>query len=223
MEPANSLNTADASPRDRASTIAMNLLRAAWWSILLGCAIEIVVLTITATWGKDRAPLIAGFVQKISWATLVCVGLAIGAAAARASRQLMMGVLGLLCAPIGFAAARALHKSVLHALGAAGAGATGGDVWLPAILKAVEYGIFGLVIGRLSARDNSSLRSYALSGLVIGIVFAIVTVFLSMGKPGVGGVDLAARCANELLFPIGCAVILYSVQAVARVASPRTV
>lgn len=221
MEPTDSIHTVDTAPRDRGSTIAVNLLRAAWWSILLGCAIEIVVLTITATWGKDRAPLIAGFVQKISWATFVCVGLAIGAAAARASRHLMMGVLGLLCAPMAFAAARALHKSVLHALGAAGAGAAGGEVWLPAILKAIEYGVFGLVIGRLSGRDNSTLRSYALSGLMIGLAFAIITVFLSMGKPGVGGVDLAARCANELLFPIGCALILYSVQAVARAASPR--
>ncbi len=101
----------------KGSSFGATILRATWLSILLGLAMEAVLLLIAA--GSGLVPSLetvaAATVQKISWATIVCVGLALGRAAS-AARAPLMGLMGLLAAPLAFNVARTLHQGTTKAL-----------------------------------------------------------------------------------------------------------
>src|SRR5258706_15308202 len=76
------------------------ILRVAWMSILLGVALEILVLVLagyTNTGGSSPKPFLADLTQKVSWGFIVCVGLAFGSTAAK-PREGIMGILGLVSA-----------------------------------------------------------------------------------------------------------------------------
>lgn len=185
------------------------VITVAWMAILLGFAVEAILLGVAAGMAGGFAqpkPFVADLVQKVSWSFLVCVGIGIGTAAAKA-RPAVMGALGLLGAPVAFATAKALHKGAAAALGLAGA-AGGPSALLVAVLKAAQYGVFGFLLGRLSQRPGGSVSSYALTGTGIGIVFGgILTAVIA--RAGATGSGLVVRALNELLFPLGCALVLY--------------
>src|SRR5690348_4050321 len=92
----------------KASDVWPTVLRVAWLSIGLGLALEILLLVLAAytdTAGTTPKPFLSDLAQKISWSFIVCVGLAFGSTAAK-GREKTMGLLGLMSAPVGFAAAR---------------------------------------------------------------------------------------------------------------------
>jgi hypothetical protein len=143
---------------DPGAGVAGRIFHAAWMSILLGLLIEIALLVTAVGFGKAErlSPFIADLAGMMSWSVLVCVGLAIGSAAA-GLRGPVMGLLGLLSAPAGFALAKAAHKSAAQAL----------DV---AIAAAAPPPAFALV----------------------------------------------SRGVNEVLFALGCSIVLYAVSALGR-------
>ena len=204
--------TAAASGGD---TLWKRLLRVGWVSIALGITIELLLLLLASTQAVPKlAPALADLAQKVSWATIVCVGLAVGSTAAR-RRSDTMGLLGLISAPLGFHAARAAHKGVGAALGlATGAGAA--STLLVAGLKALEYGILGATVGGLgNRRGTPDLRVHLITGAVVGLVFGGVILFVltrAAAQPP-SAVDLAAKAINELLFPVGCSFVLWASEA----------
>jgi len=189
------------------------VLRAAWLSILLGVLVEVLLLAAASFGGKalHLGPVLAELAQKVTWSVLVCVGIAFGTAAAKA-RSPVMGLLGLASAPVAFNAARAVHKGMSHALSAAAAMAPGPSPILLALLKAVEYGFLGSTIGWIGRRSGAGLAAYAGAGTVIGLTVGALTLLL------LGHADLAptpastvvARGIDELLFPVGCSLVLYA-------------
>ena len=76
------------------------LFRVVWLAILVGFAMEILLLLFTA--GFEILPgfrsVLVDLIGKVSWSALVCAGLAIGTAASKV-RAPFMGLLGLLAAP----------------------------------------------------------------------------------------------------------------------------
>ncbi|HEY9421862.1 MAG TPA: hypothetical protein VIW92_10655, partial [Thermoanaerobaculia bacterium] len=127
------------------------VLRVAWLSVGLGIVLEIVLLVLAAftdTGGASPKPFISDLAQKISWSFIVCIGLALGTTASKA-RPGVMGLLGLISAPLAFTVARSVHKGVNEALGLA-ATAGGASVFLIAALKGVEYAVLGAVLGILT-------------------------------------------------------------------------
>jgi hypothetical protein len=190
------------------------LLRVGWMSVALGFTIEILLLALAATHALPKlAPAAADLAQKVSWATIVCVGLAVGNTAGK-RRSDRMGLLGLISAPIGFHVARAAHKGVGQALGLVAAG--GGSTFVIAGLKALEYGILGATIGGLGNRGGRpNLRVHLLTGAAIGAVFggAIIAVLVRAAPQAPTAVDLAAKAINELLFPVGCSFVLWAAEA----------
>lgn len=72
-----------------AKTLATTLLNVAWLSVLLGLGMEILLILAAAYFGSDNATaaIIADAVQKISWSTLVCSGVAVGMAAGKCARR----------------------------------------------------------------------------------------------------------------------------------------
>ncbi len=193
------------------------LMTVAWMSILLGIAIEILLLLgLLATAGSFKAAaIVADLVQKVSWSFLVCVGIAFGTAAAK-SRPAVMGVLGLISAPVAFTTAKSTHKAVGQALGLAGA--TGGaSPLLIAALKAVEYAVLGFVLGKMS-RQGRGLGAYlgmgAAAGLTFGIV--IVTVITRAAPAPATFAAVLPRAINEVVFPVGCSLVLYAAEALGK-------
>lgn len=207
------------APAAAGSELWRKILRVAWLSIGLGIILEILLLVLAAfagTAGNTPKPFIADLFQKVSWSFIVCVGLAFGTTASKA-RAGVMGFLGLVSAPLGFSIARAVHKGVGQALGMAAAG--GAFPFLIAIVKGIEYGVLGAVLGWLSRRSaKASLGAHVGIGLAIGLTFgsAIVALLVRAAPAPPTAVDLAARGINEILFPIGCSVVLYAADAMGK-------
>lgn len=203
------------------SQLAQTLLHIGWLSILLGLALEIIMLVIAANSDKlpGIEPIIADVVQKISWSGLVCTGLAFGKAASSANPT-WMGFAGLLSAPAALAVARTLHKSTAQALKVAEAGAATAFPFFIAGLKGVEYAAFGLLLGWVCKRASSGLVAYASSGLLIGAVFG-TTIAAATTPGGFETIKIIPPLVNEVLFPVGCSLAIYAADAIGKRTSAR--
>lgn len=195
------------------------LLRVAWLAILIGCGLELLLLAVASGAGTLHGlkPFVADLTQKISWSVIVCVGIALGSAAAKAE-QAMMGLLGFISAPAGFYAARAVHKGVTQAMGMA-AQAPGGAALGLALLKAVEYGIFGLALWWIQKRDWKVAGHVGIA-VLIGGVFGIGSLALTGFRLPMAA--LVSREINEIFFPVGCALVIYSTEVIKKHAVSAT-
>jgi hypothetical protein len=205
---------------EQSSQLPTRILHAAWMSILLGLLIEIALIVTAVVFGKagSLAPFIADLAGKMSWSVLVCVGISVGSAASGA-RGPVMGLLGLISAPAGFALAKAAHKSAAQALDVAMAQATSGPT--PGqliVIRALEYAILGFAVGHVSRKPWGRLPIYAALGLGMGAIVAtivlLITVRTSSAPPP--AFALVSKGVNETLFPLGCSIVLYVVNALGR-------
>lgn len=206
--------TAAAPPSHLPADPKRTLLHTAWLAVALGFLVEIVLLLVAATGGslQSLTPFVADLVQKVSWSTIVCVGLAFGKAVSRASPGLT-GLAGLLAAPAGFTVARALHKGAGSALGIAGATVASPSPFLIAGIKAIQYLCLGALASWLVRRGRATLGQHLLVGLASGAVFGgliLVLMVAAAGPGGLSGTALVTRAVNEFLFPTGCAAVLYA-------------
>jgi hypothetical protein len=201
-----------------AASFLPTILRVAWLSIGLGLGLEVLLLVLvafTGTAGDSPLPFVADLVQKVSWSFLVCVGLAFGATATKA-REGITGLLGLLSAPAGFAAARAAHKGVAAGLGVTAAGSAAFPV-LIASLKGIEYALFGAALAWIGKRALG-LKAHVAAGLAFGVVFGllIVAVTVQSSAAPIPLVKQVALGINELMFPVGCSLVLYAADALSK-------
>jgi hypothetical protein len=183
------------------------LMRIAWMGVLLGLVIELLLLLVLGLAGKmpPLVTIVADTVQKMTWSTLVCAALAAAQTLRNVRTPGAMATAGLLGAPIALLVARAAHKAVNTALDAAPAAQTA-TPWLLAGLKGLEYAVLGLLLYRLAKRA-SGLRAYAVSGAVLGLAFFGL---LSWMMPLDGGLQAwLLRAINEVLHPVGCALVIY--------------
>ena len=196
------------------SGLAGTLLRAAWLAILLGMAMEGLLLLTTGLGAGSWLP-VADLVKNVSWSVFVCVGLAVGTAASKA-RVPIMGALGLFTAPLAFEASRALHKGTLEALSVAGGPETLSP-YLVAVLKGLEYGALGIVIGWVGKRSWGGAAAHASAGLAVGVLFGgtILGLMYSSSPQVPQTADLLSKGLNEVLFPVGCALVLFAAEAMA--------
>jgi len=195
-------------------------VRVAGWSVALGIALELAQLALFAFQDRlpDAARALAETAGKVTWSFVVCVSISCGLAAGKA-RPRAMALLGLLSAPAGFAIARSVHKSVGSALSVAPGAAEALSPFLLAGIKAVEYGVFGLVVARLSARPSISLAHHLRAGLLIGVVASAVLSALALrAQPAMTAGVLAGRAVAEVLFPVGCAALIYVTERASRLA-----
>jgi len=195
------------------SRTAERLFRAAWLAILLGIAMEIVALILTRWFGawKGARPVVADLAQKTSWSLFVCVGVAFGTALAR-GRAALGGLVGLIAGPVAFQGARIVHKSVAEAMTLSAAAASGPSPLLLGALKGIEYGALGAFLAWLRRQPRRSASDYVFGGLACGVVFAGTVAALVIGtSPAIPAVAaLVPRVANELLHPIGCALVVFA-------------
>lgn len=201
--------------------LGATLLRVAWLSILLGLGMEILLLLVASSGGDllGLRPLVADLIKNISWWVVVCMGIAVGTAVARA-QMAFMGLFGLLTAPLAFEVSRVLHKGTLQALRASGGGESGDTSALVlALVKGVEFGILGLAIAWLWTRPWGGVKAHVGVGLAIGVIFGTVMLTLLFGGESAPATDVVSRGINEVLFPVGCALVLFTARALGSRAS----
>lgn len=185
------------------------LIRVAWLSILLGLGMQALLVLVRIGNIQELQPLAAELVQKVSWAFVVCMGLGVGMGVSQAYPP-AMGLAGLIAAPVGFYVARSLHKgtSELLEISAATAFAAGPDPFLIALLRGVEYLCLAAAIGWLGQRVWAGAKAYIAVGLVAGLLFGGMLLVLT-SKTAPSAATLFAWGINELLFPVGCSLILF--------------
>jgi hypothetical protein len=200
----------------QAVPLGVRLVHVAWMSILLGLIMELVIIAVVTIDGSsgDGTSFFTDAVQKVTWSSLVCVGLALGTAASGAVRAPVMGLIGLLMAPLAFTLARMLHNAALqlmHVAPRAAAVSTPSVLWL-AVIKAVEFGALGFAAGLLARNTSNQLRSHVLLGLAVGLIFGGILLVYTAGAsdPALAKAKLVGLGLNELLYPIGCSMILYA-------------
>jgi hypothetical protein len=201
-----------------AGGVARTVLHVAWLSVLLGITLELLLVLVAAGFGTFARvqPFAADLVQKISWSMVVCIGLTFGKVAAGFRPQLT-GIFGLLAAPVGFNVARTLHKTAERTLGVASA--TGGpSPVLLASLKGVEYAVLGVILGWLIKKTWGNALAFVAAGFGVSVLFGgIILATMDWYNPQpLAGAALASRGVNELLFPVGCSLVLYAAEALAR-------
>ena len=190
--------------------LGRTLLRVAWLAIALGLAMEALLLLLGSSFGEllGVKSIVADLAKNLSWSLLVCSGLAVGTAASQA-RAPAMGLMGLLAAPIAFEVSRVVHKGTLEALEISGGGDT--SPVLVAVIKGFEYGCLGLAVGWLGRRPWGGAAAHAAAGLAVGLVFGGAIVVLTVPSGAQMSVaDLVSRGVNEVLFPVGCSLVLYA-------------
>ena len=195
-------------------------MRVAWLAILLGLALEGLLLVLGASFGHllGLRSMVARLIQNVSWSVFVCVGLALGTTIAKATkaRAAATGLLGLFSAPLAFEVARVFHKGTLEALGASG----GGDDLSPlltAVIKGLEYGCLGLAVGWVGSRPWGGVVAHVAVGLAVGLVFGGTILSLTLlSTPQLPSADILSLGVNELLFPVGCSVVLFSAGALGK-------
>jgi hypothetical protein len=207
---------ASPTPSDAGGGLGSTLFRVAWLAILLGFAMEALLLLFTAGFGifPGLKPVAADLVRQVSWSTIVCVGLALGTAVSKA-RAPLMGVLGLLAAPLAFTVSRSVHQGAVKTLEIAGSGGDAPPVLLLAVLKAVEYAFLGLAIGWIGRRTWGGVSAHVATGLLVGLVFGgtIIALTYQMSPEPPATAALVSRGANEILFPVGCSLVLFAATA----------
>lgn len=189
-----------------------SLLHVGWLAVVLGLTMEAILVALAAGFGtlKGANPVLADLVQKVSWSVVVCVGLAVGTTAKEA-RGPVMGLSGLLAAPLAFMVARSLHKGAMQALAVAADAGPGPSLILIAILKGLQYGSFGLTLDWVAKKPWGGLPAHLATGLAVGVVFGGAMLALSIqAAPQTPPLPaLVSRAANEFLFPVGCALVIY--------------
>jgi carbonic anhydrase len=189
-------------------------LTVAWMAVLAGLAVQLAVLAakLLGAGGVTAAQFLADLAQGVSWSVIVCAGISLGTVLARA-RATVMGILGFLSGPLGWASAKGAQKSVQALLGLQ-PDQIGGFFYLVVGLKGVEYAVLAGVAGYLLGRPGANLRHHALAGFAVGLASALVFGVLNyrhglaLGSPPPMG-KLASLSVSELFFPVGCALVIF--------------
>ena len=197
------------------SNLGATLLRVAWLAILLGMAMEGILLLLSAGLGDllGLGSIVADLAQNVSWSVLVCLGLSVGTAV-RSARVPVMGLLGFLAAPAAFEISRVIHKGAIQALAISGSAGEDLSPFLLALIKGLEYGCLGLALGWVSQRPWGGAVAHMAVGFVVGAVFGgTVIALLAASGPEVSATILLSRGVTEVLFPVGCSLVLFSAEA----------
>ena len=197
------------------SNLGSTLLRVAWLAILLGMAMEGALLLLSAGFGNllGQGSIVADLARNVSWSLLVCVGLSVGTAV-RNARVPVMGFLGFLAASAAFEVSRALHNGAIQALAIFASAGDDLSPFLLALIKGLEYGCLGLALGWVSQRPWGGAAAHMAVGFIVGSIFGgSVIALLAASGPEVSATTLVPRGVTEVLFPVGCSLVLFSAEA----------
>jgi hypothetical protein len=190
------------------------LFGACWLAILLGLGLQILVLVAKTAAGADvpGAQVLVDIAGGVTWSLIVCGGVAVGSVAARSASG-AMGLLGLVCAPLAFAAAKGVQRGAAWLNGQPMEKMSALVVQTGA-LKTIEYAMLGYLLGAIIRTPASTLRNHASLGLLFGLTFG--WLILALNLVHANGAQIPAPKAvgvmmNEMIFPLGCSLVIYFV------------
>ena len=191
-------------------------------SLALVTALEILhVLAAAASGGLEGAgPFLVDLAQKVPWGVGVCTGIWLGLQLGHGN-LLVAAAAGLIAAPIAAMLLRAVAEGA-HALAFIEAPA-GPALLSVAAVKGVEYACLGLLLAWLGRRPWARAPHYAAAGLTVAIPFGLALLALSEGaaSAALDASGLLAWAVDELLFPVGCALIVFTADRARRAATSR--
>ena len=188
-------------------------------SVGLGLVVQFLVfgVRLASDGGTPGISAAADIAQGVTWALLVCTGIGLGTTILRA-RARIVGLIGALIAPVAVAAAKGsqrlvssmLDLSAQNALLALGA---------LAFMRGIEYALLGFLLGTLAQRGEARMWRYLSVGAFVGIGIGGAIIVLNgwlAARHGLsfGAAQIATGVVNEVLFPIGCAFVIYASQLV---------
>lgn len=206
---------------EQASLVVRRVATIALLAVLLGFAMQGLILgaKLLAGGPLPGTKLFVDLTQGVTWSLLVCAGVGIGTSIMKI-RAALAGLVAALFAPIALAVAKSAQKVMASAIGVADQPAALSLVTISA-MRAVEYGILGWVLASLVQKEVKSASAYLGAGCIIGIVFGGAIAALgyhaaSLGGQSLGSAQVAASLVNEIVSPIGCALVIYCGQLVGR-------
>jgi hypothetical protein len=187
-------------------------VRVAVLSIGLAVLLEVlqVVVATAARTPYSTSEVVRDALLKVPWAIVVCVALWTAIRVA-AGRPAVIALVGLVAAPLGSLLARS-SAEMAHALAAAGAPAAAPSPLLVAALRGVEYACLGLAVMWLGRKVWSNGLHHASAGFVVGLLFGGLLLGLTalFTHNPFTTATVGAWAVNELLFPVGCALIVFA-------------
>ena len=201
-------------PASEAARLLAVTRQVARLSIALALLLELGLLLVAVLSGTFHSlgPFLEDAVQKVAWSFLLCAGLALGLTVA-AENVGLVALAALVAAPVASLVSHGLLEAV-HSLAFSTSEPAGTSPFLVAVLRGLEYAVLGAVIVGLGVRARLGAHHHALIGLATGLLFGGSLLLLASwpGMPQVDTLILLRWAINEVLFPIGCAVILYLVR-----------
>jgi|GEM_PF-1376872 len=199
--------------------VAKAVFHTSWMAFVLAVLIELIIIAIVSIGGTPDSfkPFLGDFVNKLSWGFLVCIALTIGTATTK-FRVPLMSFLGLLFAPFAFFIAKVLGSGTNQILGVAPAPSDSTSPIVLATIRSVEYGVLGAALGFISQFTWGKVLAHLGIGLFAGVIFGGVLLIYLLQAAGtsVSALQVIARGVNELIFPIGCALIMFLTQSFSR-------
>src|SRR6478752_7404509 len=175
-------------------------------------AVQSAILALKIAGRPARADLVVDVATGVTWSLLVCTGLAVGLTIAK-GRPMLTGALAFCIAPAALAVAKASQKVLTDWLDAAEK-AVFLDLGTVSVLRAAEYALLGWLLARLVVRDEDRSWLYLGAGCAAGIIFGGAITGLTWRAADRGGTPLtppmlAATTINEMVFPVGCALVIF--------------
>jgi hypothetical protein len=212
--PVNDNRTGKPSETRTAQSALRRLLTVAWLAIVLGFAMQGLILAGKLSLGArpGSAQMAIDLAQGITWSFFVCAGVGLGTAIAKA-RASLGGLVGIVSAPLALGLAKGSQKFMASALQAAQQPAVLSFATL-GVMRAIEYGVLGWALAWLVTRKEKRLGMFLLAGAGVGATFGSGITWLTIFTADANGVPLKppqmfATGFNEIVFPIGCAIVVY--------------
>ena len=205
----------------RAKLALRRVVMVAWLAITLGFTMEALILTVRSAAGSHpaTAQVLVELAQGVTWSFFVCAGVGLGTAIAKVRASLGV-VVGAISAPLAMGVAKGTQKVMVSALDLTAKPAILSLTTL-GVLRAVEYGLLGWLLASLAAREKPRPLYFMLAGALIGAVFGGGVTALTIQTAAAKDVALElpqaiATGINEIVFPIGCALVVYITLQVSR-------
>lgn len=191
-------------------------------AVVPALVIEFLIAATRTAFDRHSAGILAETVGGVTWSLLVCFGVAAGSALSRVS-EAVAGSIAFVVTPVGLFAAKAAQGGINEMLGQ-------GSMILPpglaliAAVKACEYGTLGYLLARMAHRGVNALAPHLFVGLATAAGFGstLVAIATIRPEPNLATPEMAAVAVNELLFPIGCALVVFLTRESTRQGEPTT-
>lgn len=192
-----------------------------WLSIVLGLVMQGIVLASKVHLGgwPPSARIVLDLIQGVTWSFFVCAGVGLGTTIAK-SKAYIGGLISLVAAPAAMGIAKGAQKLVGGLIKVADA-PTIISLTTLGIVRAVEYGVLGWALAWLVARSEHRWHRFVGVGSAIGIVFGGGVTLATAHFAPASGIELkpqqiVAMGLNEVLFPIGCSLVVFIALVVGR-------